>query len=76
MPITIHPRPASQLLKVFRLYAKDHPVGTKEYGEFIEEVRILTILTQFEFRKYQKNGSWTDRTGDLFIQKCLETIKE
>ena len=49
-------------------------VGEEVYPEVVELVRRLIILSQVEFLGDQRNGSFTDGTGEAFLQACIGTI--
>ncbi len=50
------------------------PPEGPDRSAFIEDLRKLLVLDIAHFRSDQKNHHFTDKTGDKFIQGCLETL--
>ena len=44
-------------------------------GEFIEEYRQVGIVTMMVFRRSQISGNFTDKTGDLYLQGCADSVE-
>jgi hypothetical protein len=55
---------SNQLIEVLNNYPKEQQ----------EDVRKLVVLAQCYFRDGQKSHSFTDETGDLFLQNSLKSL--
>jgi hypothetical protein len=42
-------------------------LGTPEYSEFIEDLRVVCVAAQMSFRSCQKANQFVDDTGDAFL---------
>ena len=42
-------------------------LGTPEYSEFIEDLRVVCAAAQMSFRTCQKADQFVDGTGDVFL---------
>lgn len=62
------------LLQFKRAWVKRLNLSEDDAFQLLEDLRAFTILVQRDFRKNQKRGNFTDKTGDLSIQLQLETL--
>ncbi len=45
-------------------------VGTEEYGKFLEDLRVVCVQAQKNFRLTQVKGGFGDGNGDNFLSHC------
>ena len=62
------------ILQFKRTWTANLNLTEEQSAQLLEDLRAVIVLTEASFRKSQKKGAFTDKTGDMAIAHALSTL--